>query len=127
MGLLRNMTVRGGYGIFYGGRIPNGWSGVPWGNKLGFTSVNRVNQPSPNSAAFNWDNGTTASRRPPHWILPRRAASLVPSSWDPAGGRVGYTQQWNFNIQKELPGNMVLDLGYIGTRAQACKPMSFVR
>ncbi len=29
------MTVRGGYGIFYSPRIPNGWSGVPWGNKIG--------------------------------------------------------------------------------------------
>ncbi len=38
-------------------------------------------------------------------------------SWDPDGGRVGYTQQWNLNIQRELPGNMVLDIGYIGTKS----------
>ena len=38
-------------------------------------------------------------------------------SWDPDGGRVGYTQQWNFNIQRELPGNIVLDIGYIGTKS----------
>ncbi len=40
-------------------------------------------------------------------------------SWDPDGGRVGYTQQWNFNIQRELPGRMVLDIGYIGTKSTA--------
>ena len=99
-------------------RIPNGWSGVPWGNKLGFTSVNTVNQPSPNTAAFNWDNGyngVVADRR--HWILRRRAASGVLSAGILHGGRVGYTQQWNFNIQRELPGNMVLDIGYIGTKS----------
>ena len=39
------MTIRGGYGIFYAPRIPNGWSGVPWGNKLGFTATNTVNAP----------------------------------------------------------------------------------
>jgi hypothetical protein len=38
-------------------------------------------------------------------------------SWDPDGGRVGYTQQWNFNIQRELPGNMVFDIGYVGTKS----------
>jgi hypothetical protein len=117
VGFLRRMTVRGGYGIFYASRIPNGWSGVPWGNKLGFTAVNTVNQPSPNTAAFNWDNGYngTVSRAQ---LDPSAARSIWgPVSWDPAGGRVGYTQQWNFNIQRELPGNMVFDLGYIGTKS----------
>jgi hypothetical protein len=116
-GMLRNMTVRGGYGIFYGGRIPNGWSGVPWGNKLGYNVVNQVQQPSPNSAAFNWDNGYNSV--PVTAKLDPSAARSIwgPVSWDPAGGRVGYTQQWNFNIQKELPGNMVVDLGYIGTKS----------
>ncbi|MDZ4797538.1 MAG: carboxypeptidase-like regulatory domain-containing protein [Bryobacteraceae bacterium] len=116
-GLLRNMTARGGYGVFYGGRIPNGWSGVPWGNKLGFTMVNQVNQPSPNSAAFNWDNGYSGVSQTAK-LDPSAARNIWgPVSWDPGGGRVGYTQQWNFNIQKELPGNMVLDLGYIGTKS----------
>src|SRR4051794_17392947 len=45
------------------------------------------------------------------------AQYLGPCQLDPAGGRVGYTQQWNFNIQRELPGNMVFDIGYIGTKS----------
>jgi hypothetical protein len=111
------MTVRGGYGIFYAPRAPNGWSGVPWGNKLGFTATNTVNQPSPNSPAFNWDNGY-------HGVI--KQAALNPSaaydiwgpvSWDPNGGRVGYTQQWNFNIQREIGRDFVLDIGYIGTKS----------
>lgn len=111
------MTVRGGYGIYYSGRIPNGWSGVPWGNKAGFTATNQVNQPAPETPAFNWDNGyngviTRAT------LDPSMAKTIWgPVSWDPDGGRVGYTQQWNFNIQRELPGQMVLDLGYIGTKS----------
>lgn len=113
------MTVRGGYGIFYGPRIPNGWSGVPWGNNLGFTAVNTVNQPAPSSPAFDWDAGY-------HGVV--KQASLDPSaaayiwgpvSWDPDGGRVGYTQQWNFNIQRELGKSFVLDIGYIGTKSTA--------
>ena len=26
----------------------------------------------------------------------------------------GYTQQWNFNIQRQLPGDMVFEIGYVG-------------
>jgi hypothetical protein len=116
-GWLKNMTIRGGYGIFYSSRIPNGWSGVPWGNKLGFTATNTVNSPAPATPAFDWDSGyhgvvNTAS------LDPSAAANIWgPVSWDPNGGRVGYTQQWNFNIQRELPGNMVFDIGYLGTKS----------
>jgi hypothetical protein len=111
------MTVRGGYGIFYGTRIPNGWSGVPWGNKSGFTATNNINQPAPNTPAFNWDNGYNGVVKQAT-MDPSMAAYLWgPVSWDPNGGRMGYTQQWNFNVERELPGNMVLDLGYLGTKS----------
>jgi len=30
---------------------------------------------------------------------------------------VGYTQQWNFNIQREFGRDFVLDIGYIGTKS----------
>jgi hypothetical protein len=116
-GWLKKMTVRGGYGIFYSSRIPNGWSGVPWGNKLGFTATNTVNAPAPNTAAFDWDTGYNGVVKGAS-LDPSAAASIWgPVSWDPNGGRVGYTQQWNFNIQRELPGNMVFDIGYLGTKS----------
>ncbi len=35
----------------------------------------------------------------------------------PDGGRVGYSQQWNISIQRELPWLMVLEAGYIGTKS----------
>src|SRR4029453_17331534 len=28
-----------------------------------------------------------------------------------------YIQQWNFNVQKRVPGNIILDLGYVGTKS----------
>ena len=30
--------------------------------------------------------------------------------------RDSYIQQWNFNIQKKLPGNVVIDAGYLGSK-----------
>ncbi len=112
-------TVRGGYGIFYSSRIPDGWSGVPWGNKSGFVQTNTVNAPSANElAAFNWDKTGYPGGTKPSKLDPSLATYLWgPVSWDPDGGRVGYTQQWNFNIQYELPSNMVFDIGYLGTKS----------
>ena len=50
-------AVRGGYGIFYNARNPQGWSGVPWGETYGFTTINTMNRAPGNVAAFNWDRG----------------------------------------------------------------------
>jgi hypothetical protein len=111
------LVTRAGYGIFYHGRNPNGWSGVPWGNKAGFQQTNVVNQPTPNTPAFSWDSGY------PGVVMDvPRDPSLAnylwgPVSWDPEGGRVGHTQQWNLNFQYELPGSMVFDLGYVGSKS----------
>jgi hypothetical protein len=117
--IFKNFVVRGGYGIFYSPRVPDGWSGVPWGNKLGFTSTNTVNQPAPNMPAFNWDSGYNGVVKAAA-LNPSAAYSIWgPVSWDPNGGRVGYTQQWNFNIQREISSSMVLDIGYIGTKSTA--------
>jgi hypothetical protein len=111
------ITVRSGYGIYYAPRIPNGWSGVPWGNKAGFTMTNQMNQPAPDTPAGNWDDGYRGVIRTA--VLDPSLAAYIwgPVSWDPDGGRVGYTQQWNFNIQRELPGQMVFDIGYVGTKS----------
>ncbi|MBK7927637.1 MAG: TonB-dependent receptor [Bryobacterales bacterium] len=32
------------------------------------------------------------------------------------GLKRGYSQQWNFNVQRELPGQWVVELGYMGNR-----------
>jgi len=110
------MAVRGAYGVFFNARTPNDWAGAPYGRKYGFTQENRI-PPAGNYPAFNWDDGyrgrvTQASLDPSNkqdfWGL---------VSWDPDGGKVAYTQQWNFNLQFELPAQMVLDLGYVGTKS----------
>ncbi len=112
-----SMTVRAGYGIFYSSRIPNGWSGVPWGNKAGFTATNKADPAVPNTPALNWDNGYVGVIRTAALDPSMAEYTWGPVSWDPDGGRVGYTQQWNFNIQRELPAQMVLDVGYMGTKS----------
>jgi len=29
---------------------------------------------------------------------------------------MAYIQQWNLNVQRKLPGNIVLDVGYVGSK-----------
>src|SRR5205823_6683681 len=41
------------------------------------------------------------------------AATMV----DPRYGTAPYVQQWNLNIQKQLPGSVLLDVGYIGNKS----------
>ncbi|HYP07001.1 MAG TPA: TonB-dependent receptor [Bryobacteraceae bacterium] len=113
-------AIRAGYGIFYHGRTPNGWSGVPWGWKGGFRQENVVPVGLTYQGTFNWDSGYPG--RPVD--LPRNPSLASgggglygPVSWDARGGRVGQTHQFNFNIQQELPWQMVFDVGYIGTRS----------
>jgi hypothetical protein len=86
------MTVRGGYGIFYAPRIPNGWSGVPWGNKLGFTATNTVNAPTPASGVQLGQrlHGSVKTATNPSAAAPSGAVS-----WDPDGA-VSAAQQWNY-------------------------------
>jgi hypothetical protein len=117
--VMQKMTLRGGYGLYYSPRIPNGWSGVPWGNKAGFTATNTQNPTGGDLPAGNWDDGYNGKIVRAE-LDPSLAYSVWgPVSWDPDGGRVGYTQQWNFNLQYELPGQMVFDLGYVGTKSTA--------
>ena len=113
-------AIRAGYGIFYHGRTANGWSGVPWGWKGGFQQQNQVNARIAYEGTFNWDNGYPGQTvdLPRNPSLSSGASGIWgPVSWDPRGGRVGNTHQFNFNIQQELPWNMVFDIGYIGTRS----------
>jgi hypothetical protein len=32
------------------------------------------------------------------------------------GNRVGYSSQWNVNLQQQLPGNVLVETGYVGSR-----------
>lgn len=114
--LLDRLVFRAGYGIYYLGRTPNDWSGAPYGMKWGFTASNLVNDPGNNTAAFNWDNGYPGVVKTATLDPSLGQSAWAPVIWDPNGGKNGYVQQWNANLQYELPGQFVLDLGYVGSK-----------
>ena len=116
----RATTIRGAYGIFYLARNANGWSGVPWGQTAGFGQENRVSSAVDYQSPWNWSNPYPGITRD----LPQNAslASGSPGvfgivSYDPNAGKNGYTQQWNLNVQRELPFGILFDAGYVGSKS----------
>ncbi len=98
-------SVRAGYGIFYeyipGIAIFNASFSAP----PGFPSV-EINAPS------NYANPLTGLSNPfaPGSIkLPVTMTSLAPNL------RMPYDQQWNLSIQRQLPGDILIEADYIGT------------
>ncbi|MBM3739320.1 MAG: TonB-dependent receptor [Acidobacteria bacterium] len=110
-------VIRGAYGIFYAEPENSG----PTGASLGFDKSVTLNTP---------DNGITA----PFFLrdgVPR-AGSSDPVRDDRFGAvrvgsnattavtffetdrKTGYSQQFNLGVQRELPGNMVVELKYLG-------------
>jgi Carboxypeptidase regulatory-like domain/TonB dependent receptor len=122
-------VIRGAYGIFFSDRAPNDYYGDPNGavsvNGWGWGASNVVNYGNNLAPTFNWDNGYPGvniySTQNPSQADSKSGAIY----WYPNGGRLGYTQSWNFNIQRELPFSMVLDVGYLGTKGTALENNGF--
>jgi hypothetical protein len=113
-------VVRGAYGVFFADRAPNDYYGDPncsvgcsgWG--WGVSNV--VNYGNNLAPSFNWDGGYPGVNS---YTTPNPSQANSKSGalyWNPDGGRLGYTQSWNFNVQRELPFKLILDAGYIGTK-----------
>ncbi len=100
-------VLRGGYGIFY---------------DTFFTNISdNTAATSPNSATFSQDGVTDRGLSNPQQLL--MGATAAP---DPFGLRETVSnrlvnpliQQWNFNIQRELPAKLVAEVAYVGTRGE---------
>lgn len=116
----KGFTVRAAYGIFYEGDINNNYGAIPGASAFAWQGTYNLAADSvqPWKGIFNWDNGFPTDR----YIAPemnvsnaRKAGSA--SMIDPEYGGAPYTQQWNFNIQRELAKSWVLDIGYVGNKS----------
>ena len=97
-------VIRGGYGVFWDEKLLNihltPALSPPFVVPLTFNpSTNGV----PNISIFNPYGGTVAS-------------SFPSSTWLESPFKNGYIQQWSFNIQRQLPGDMGLTVGYVGSK-----------
>ena len=111
-------VIRSGFGIFYSPGNATQIGQFPGRYNAGFTFP----QSFPNTSngrvpAFNLDQGVPAFTG----TLPNKDATLLNGAsidyMNPSANKAGYTNSWTFNIQRELPGAFLLDLGYVGSRS----------
>ncbi len=114
-------TIRGAYGIMFEGDPPNGYNAVPLGKATsvawGGTYFLASDPVRPWAGIFNWDNGFPQDRYQPAGYDKSWGNQSRPGMIDPQYGQTPYIQNVTFNLQRELPGKFVLDLGYVGNKA----------
>lgn len=109
----KDFTVRGAYTVQYVGDDVNIGPNI-----VGAGAFDLAADPvHPWTGIFNWDDGIPQNR----YIPPTRNLSYADTIGgatmvDPRYGITPYIQQWNLNIQKMLPGKILLDVGYIGNK-----------
>lgn len=114
--ITNKFVFRAGYGIFYVPRAPNDWAGVPYGSQIGFAGSNVINRERAGFGTFNWDDGYPGKFKPGTLDPSAAQSQWGPVYWHPGGGVNPYIQQWNANFEYELPNQIVLDAGYLGSK-----------
>ena len=88
-------AVRGGFGIYY--MFPSIWGDEPSGNPPSISTINASN------VSFDNPGGSVAvSTTPP-------AISSLGVNF-----KVAYVESFDLDLQKQLPGNTLLDIAYVG-------------
>ena len=115
-------VVCGGYGFFY---LPYIGAAAGWASGingfLSFTpqtaSLDGLRPADPLSNPF--PNGLQRPTAPTSGLATNLGQDFGASGRDGAvdrGARVAYSQQWNLNIQRQLPGSIALEGAYVGNK-----------
>lgn len=103
-GFIKDAVVRAGYGVYFTPEIYNAYFAMAEGAQAtgGAQLVGNLTG-APNIFASN-PYGTSS------------AGALGFTVANDQNMCDSYTQQWNLNIQKKLPGNVLVDVGYVGSK-----------
>ncbi|PYV10188.1 MAG: hypothetical protein DMG23_08500, partial [Acidobacteria bacterium] len=99
-------TLRGGYGVFYAGLMTWEWSQFRGNWPYAVTqTLDGLNRDFPTSRYSN--------------VFPSIDLGSVPPSATHSGNRHDrwpYIQEWNLHVQRELAKDLLLEVGYVGTK-----------
>jgi hypothetical protein len=108
-------VLRGGWGIFYTNPVSNGYSSgyslsTPYVSTLdaGRTPANNLSNPFPSGIL-----------QPPGSSDGMKTLLGQGPSFSYLDSPLSYVHQFSFGIQRQLPGNMAIDLAYVGSRTKA--------
>jgi len=100
---ISDLVVRGGYGIYYAQEVSNSYTVLtfnpPIVQNLNYTGT--FNSPLSVTSVF-LGSGSASNVFNAEAVDPRMRNGLV--------------QQWNFTVQKQLPGQVLFDIGYVGSK-----------
>jgi len=107
---LSNKTVmRGGFGIYYAQY--EGFGGAQY---------LEINPPFTYKAVLTTDSITPtillSQGLPPNLVTPQNASNIQTSSYD-RNMRHGYSESWSYSLQRELPGDILVEAGYYANEA----------
>ena len=118
-GHVRNIVIRGGYSMYY---APLFYDDLPTGN-IQFRAGNTVQPTFQSFDQFSLGNALPLSQGFPSYPAPAvttdptllngQNVTYIASNY----GRPGRTQNWTFEIQKQLAQDLILSVGYIGINA----------
>jgi len=103
-------VVRGSYGLF---AAPVSQFSGEFGNRQGFVPRFAVSSIDGFTPAFNWDNGFPSGFNPNPTIDPTVANGSSTAFMGKNNAHPAQVQMINFSVQRELPGNMLLEGAYI--------------
>jgi hypothetical protein len=109
-----NTVLRGGYGIFFGPPLPGSNN-----TSAGFETSGSFTSPDNGvTAAFLLRNGfpdtTRATLDAGYGAVPVGQPIRFAPDFNDLDRRIGYSQQWNFVVQREVGWSTVLELSYVG-------------
>ncbi len=111
----KNTAIRGGFGNIYAISLQQAHGTVgPFGFRTQTPWVNSIDGITPNHLLSNpFPSGFQAPPGSSQGLLTQAGANIqapVQETLTP------YSMQWNFNIQQNLPGSIMLEAAYVGTR-----------
>ncbi len=114
-------VIRGGSGLLYVGQYDQATpivANIGFGLRTDVVSVDGGRTP-----AFLLRNGLPPAAQPSNDLLvpgygavrPGQSPTLAVEFFEPKGRTVPYLINFNFNVQRQLPGNAVFEVGYLST------------
>ena len=121
--LRRSTVIRGGYGISYSqSRLLNSFLGIN-------TTANFISQDNGNTPAFRIEEGMPTNFPKPPFIDPTFGNNNnVTTTVFSEAARMPITQNWRFDVQRELPGGVVVRsrlCGHARLAPQRSRPARF--
>jgi hypothetical protein len=105
-------VIRSGFGVFYGrdenlGLSTRLVSNLPWVSTATFTGSTAV-------PAFLLQNGIPANALSTPGVIPNANTQVISYPFNFA---TPYVEQWNFNVERQLPRQFLFQIGYTGSEA----------